>query len=201
MTYHWLGQPGPGNASIWLETAITPTRTILTVEAGPMRLNVTFLSPIEVRCPWRIADRDLNSVYGSPGIGRASRFRSATCTSTARPRTASRIRSSCILILAAVRHLSCRIALIITQYTRISNSEWVTNDLGTGIQWSSSQRSNTVFHQVWSTTSTFTFKDIAEDAIAYHAISSVSASTHSHPIFIISPSVTGAAQPGLGRWN
>jgi hypothetical protein len=48
-TFHWLGSPVPGNASTWISTEITPTRTILTLEAGPMQLNVTFLSPVEVR--------------------------------------------------------------------------------------------------------------------------------------------------------
>ncbi|KAJ6482672.1 hypothetical protein C8R45DRAFT_1099940 [Mycena sanguinolenta] len=49
LTYSWLGIPGVGNASKWLETEITPTRTILTVQAGPVLLNVTFLSPVEVQ--------------------------------------------------------------------------------------------------------------------------------------------------------
>ncbi|KAJ7359962.1 hypothetical protein DFH08DRAFT_685729, partial [Mycena albidolilacea] len=59
LTYHWLGQPGGGNASIWLVTEVTPTRTILIAQAGPMLLNITFLSPVEV-CrlwPWGILCR------------------------------------------------------------------------------------------------------------------------------------------------
>ncbi|KAJ7195683.1 hypothetical protein GGX14DRAFT_674779 [Mycena pura] len=47
VAWHWLGDPGPGNASTWLSTTITPTRTILAIQAGPMQLNVTFLSPVE----------------------------------------------------------------------------------------------------------------------------------------------------------
>ncbi|KAJ7064034.1 DUF1793-domain-containing protein [Mycena amicta] len=47
VAYHWLGNPVPGQASSWRGTTITPTRTILNVQAGPMQLNVTFLSPIE----------------------------------------------------------------------------------------------------------------------------------------------------------
>ncbi|KAJ7775994.1 hypothetical protein DFH07DRAFT_951896 [Mycena maculata] len=47
LAWHWLGDPVPGNASTWISTAVTPTRTILTVQAGPMLLNVTFLSPVE----------------------------------------------------------------------------------------------------------------------------------------------------------
>ncbi|KAJ7189656.1 hypothetical protein GGX14DRAFT_484556 [Mycena pura] len=47
VAWHWMGSPGPGNAGTWLSTAITPTLTILTVQAGPISLNVTFLSPVE----------------------------------------------------------------------------------------------------------------------------------------------------------
>ncbi|KAJ7697167.1 hypothetical protein B0H17DRAFT_978707 [Mycena rosella] len=46
LTWHWLGNP-VGNASTYIGTEITPTRTIITVQAGPMLLNVTFLSPVE----------------------------------------------------------------------------------------------------------------------------------------------------------
>ncbi|KAJ7695284.1 DUF1793-domain-containing protein [Mycena olivaceomarginata] len=120
LAYHWLGDPGPGNASTWLATAVTPTRTILTVQAGPMRLNVTFLSPIEPgdwarqSFPFSYVYLDGKSTDGQPHS--------------------------------------------IQLYSDISGG--------------SSQTSNTVFHQVGSTTPSSTFKDMAEDAIAYYAISS-----------------------------
>ncbi|KAF7325134.1 hypothetical protein MKEN_00557000 [Mycena kentingensis (nom. inval.)] len=44
--YHWIGTPN-GTAATLLDIGITPTRTILSVDAGPMRVNVTFLTPIE----------------------------------------------------------------------------------------------------------------------------------------------------------
>ncbi|KAF7314830.1 hypothetical protein MKEN_00957400 [Mycena kentingensis (nom. inval.)] len=44
--YHWLGA-GPGNGTRFRGATITPTRTIFSMEAGPVSLNVTFLSPIE----------------------------------------------------------------------------------------------------------------------------------------------------------
>ncbi|KAF8180898.1 hypothetical protein K438DRAFT_1768092 [Mycena galopus ATCC 62051] len=47
LTYSWLGNTSVSNAGKWLETEVTPTRTILTVHAGPVLLNVTFLSPVE----------------------------------------------------------------------------------------------------------------------------------------------------------
>ncbi|KAJ7347212.1 hypothetical protein DFH08DRAFT_1001911 [Mycena albidolilacea] len=133
MTYHWLGQPIPGNGSIWLATAVTPTRTILTVQAGPMRLNVTFLSPIEPG-DWARQSFPFSYVYLDGE------------TTDGKPHS-------------------------IQLYSDISG-EWVTNDTGTGIQWSKSQTGNAVFHQVESTTPTSTFKDIAEDATVYYAISS-----------------------------
>ncbi|KAJ7194203.1 hypothetical protein GGX14DRAFT_378230 [Mycena pura] len=47
VAWHWLGDPALGNTSTWLSTTITPTRTVVAVQAGPMLLNVTFLSPVE----------------------------------------------------------------------------------------------------------------------------------------------------------
>ncbi|KAJ7249889.1 hypothetical protein C8J57DRAFT_1355899 [Mycena rebaudengoi] len=47
VAWHWLGAPVPGNASTWLQTEVTPTRTIISVKARPMLLNITFLSPVE----------------------------------------------------------------------------------------------------------------------------------------------------------
>ncbi|KAF8885607.1 hypothetical protein BD779DRAFT_664453 [Infundibulicybe gibba] len=46
VTFEWLGGT-PGNGATLFKTEITPTRTILTLTAGPMDLEVTFLSPIE----------------------------------------------------------------------------------------------------------------------------------------------------------
>jgi hypothetical protein len=46
--YHWLGNYLPVNGSTLLGITVTPTRTILAHQAGPMQFNVTFLSPIEV---------------------------------------------------------------------------------------------------------------------------------------------------------
>lgn len=55
-SYEWLGAATTyGSATNLTATTITPTRTVFTIHAGPMNLNVTFLSPIEVRrhriCP------------------------------------------------------------------------------------------------------------------------------------------------------
>ncbi|KAI0705088.1 hypothetical protein C8T65DRAFT_577862 [Cerioporus squamosus] len=47
-TYGWMGQDGIGNGSATVtDVQITPTRSIFLMQAGPMNLTVTFLSPIE----------------------------------------------------------------------------------------------------------------------------------------------------------
>ncbi|KAL0952529.1 hypothetical protein HGRIS_006790 [Hohenbuehelia grisea] len=48
INYQWLGAMGPvqGDMKV-MNTIITPTRSVLVAEVGPLQLNVTFLSPIE----------------------------------------------------------------------------------------------------------------------------------------------------------
>ncbi|KAJ7927321.1 hypothetical protein B0H13DRAFT_2556868 [Mycena leptocephala] len=133
LTWHWLGNPGPGNASTWLATEVTPTRTILTVQAGPMRLNVTFLSPVEPS-DWTRQSFPFSYVYVD---GKATDGKQHS----------------------------------IQLYSDISG-EWVTNNLGTAIQWNSVTSGNTVYHQVASTAPSSVFDDVAEDSVAYHAIAS-----------------------------
>jgi hypothetical protein len=49
MTYSVLGYPYSINVTSNLtNTVISPTQTLLTVEAGPMQFNLTYLNPIEV---------------------------------------------------------------------------------------------------------------------------------------------------------
>jgi hypothetical protein len=48
-TYSLLGIPSPINVTSNLTNmVISPTQTQLTVEAGPMQFNLTYLNPIEV---------------------------------------------------------------------------------------------------------------------------------------------------------
>lgn len=49
-TYNWMGgDVGPPNSGNVTNVQITPTRSIFTMQAGPMNVTVTYLSPIEVR--------------------------------------------------------------------------------------------------------------------------------------------------------
>ena len=48
-TYTWLGDnANPAIAATVIGRQVTPTRTMFSLQAGPMDINVTFLSPIEV---------------------------------------------------------------------------------------------------------------------------------------------------------
>ncbi|KAJ7911892.1 hypothetical protein B0H13DRAFT_1614136 [Mycena leptocephala] len=130
--FHWLGDLGP-NASTWLATQVTPTRTIFTVKAGPMELNVTFLSPVEPS-NWVRQSFPFSYVYID---GKAT---------DGQPHS-------------------------IQLYSDIS-AEWVSNSLETGIRWNTSQTAHTMYHQVNSTAPTSVFNDVAEDSVAYYAMSS-----------------------------
>lgn len=51
-TFKWLGDvgvPAGLDSTILNNIEITPTRTIMSITAGPIDLNITYLSPIEVR--------------------------------------------------------------------------------------------------------------------------------------------------------
>ena len=52
MTYSFLGNIVPNifNGTVNLTSyTVTPTRTVVSGQAGPMQVNLTFLNPIEVR--------------------------------------------------------------------------------------------------------------------------------------------------------
>ncbi|PIL35879.1 hypothetical protein GSI_01539 [Ganoderma sinense ZZ0214-1] len=46
-TYKWLGMDGSGTPANVTNVQVTPTRTIFVMQAGPMNVTITFLSPIE----------------------------------------------------------------------------------------------------------------------------------------------------------
>ena len=49
MTYKWMGMDGAGTSANVSNIQVTPTRTIFVMQAGPMNVTITFLSPVEVR--------------------------------------------------------------------------------------------------------------------------------------------------------
>jgi hypothetical protein len=46
--YQWLGNASNYNFSSTVANNITPTKTIFTIQAGHMKFNATFFSPVEV---------------------------------------------------------------------------------------------------------------------------------------------------------
>ncbi|KAI1795667.1 hypothetical protein LXA43DRAFT_731775 [Ganoderma leucocontextum] len=47
VTYTWMGQDGVGTAANITNIQVTPTRSIFVMQAGPMNVTVTFLTPVE----------------------------------------------------------------------------------------------------------------------------------------------------------
>ncbi|KAF7304072.1 hypothetical protein MIND_00638700 [Mycena indigotica] len=133
VAYHWLGSPVPGKAATWVSTSITPTRTILNIIAGPMDLNVTFLSPIE---PADLARQSFPFSY------------------------------------VYVDGVSTDGQIYNVQLYADISAEWVTNGMGTAINWQTQQTSNAVYLQVQSTSPSSIFQDVPEDSTAFHAIAS-----------------------------
>lgn len=100
-TYRWLGAPLNMNATTTATPQITPTRTILTVQAGPMQLTATFLTPIEVR---RILSAIIcDSCFHSHRTGSANLCPSPTCLSRCLLRTANPTASRSTQTSAPVR--------------------------------------------------------------------------------------------------
>lgn len=60
-SYRWIGNAASDNTRT-VTSEITPSRSIFRLEAGPIQLNVTYLSPIEVR----LFQRRLKPVVSSP---------------------------------------------------------------------------------------------------------------------------------------
>ncbi|KAF7335620.1 hypothetical protein MVEN_02216900 [Mycena venus] len=147
--HQWLGHYNAENASTLLGITVTPTRTILALQAGPMQLNVTFLSPIEM-------------------IGYASPFHSAIYTWTQFRRTGEKHNIQLYTDINAGAFLF---------YERDDGSScfciaaWVTNSSSTEIEWDSKQTTNAAYLQARSSTPRSTFTDVAEDSLVFHAIS------------------------------
>ena len=77
-TFSWMGQDNIGNGSATItDVQITPTRSIFSMQAGPMNITVTFLSPVEVRTQSSLRAHHMNPLLpGSRMTGSSSRSRS-----------------------------------------------------------------------------------------------------------------------------
>ena len=90
-TYKWMGADGAGIAANVTNVQITPTRSIFVMQAGPMNVTVTYLSPVEVRgFPFRngilrvsTCERTLSPTTGSSSPSRSPTYRWKPSPSTA----------------------------------------------------------------------------------------------------------------------
>ncbi|KAF7308235.1 hypothetical protein HMN09_00671400 [Mycena chlorophos] len=134
VAYRLWGAPRAVNASTWLGTTVTPTRTIFTLQAGPMVLNVTFLSPIEPTDPVK---QSFPGVYVYIDGG------------------ATDGKNHSVQLFSDI------------------SAEWVSNNLATAIDWSTTSTASAIYHQVQPSTLVHTFQDLPEDVVAWHAIALV----------------------------
>ena len=108
---NWLMAPaGQGGLLLYptnvTNRVITPTQITLTVEAGPMQVNVTFFNPVEVLFE---SHRSLNihlHVVSSPEIGSDNQYHSHTFLSRQRHWTMQLIKWKCIRTLTEVREVA-----------------------------------------------------------------------------------------------
>ena len=49
MVYNWMGNDNDGPHANVTSFEITPTRSVFYMQAGPMNLKVSFLSPVEMK--------------------------------------------------------------------------------------------------------------------------------------------------------
>ena len=81
LTYSFLGDVSSNlyNGTVnFTSIAITPTQTVVTAQAGPMQVNLTFLNPIEVRFHSSVNFNVYIRIILSPKIGSGNPSRSHT---------------------------------------------------------------------------------------------------------------------------
>ena len=102
-TYLWMGKDGSELANI-TNIQITPTRTIFVMQAGPMNVTITFLSPVEVRSSRVVMACSLPEDGGaiSPTTGSSSRSRFPTFLWKLDPLTETATLCNCTQILLQV---------------------------------------------------------------------------------------------------
>lgn len=99
-TYLWTGQTETTIEAFSANLSavrITPTRTIFVLQAGPINVTITYLSPIEVRHPaLNHTSHYISSSFTSHPTGYCSPSRSPMCTSRQPRSTAALTRSKFI---------------------------------------------------------------------------------------------------------
>ena len=147
MTFSFLGAVVPeiinGTVNITSLT-VTPTRTIVTGQAGPMQVNLTFLNPIEVRSHSFVTLNIHIRIILSPKIGSNNPSHSHTWLSPQTRRTAHAMLCRCIQTSLEVRPIVLR--SLSSHFSFVL--EWSSGDRTKTISWIPSSNADVVFHTV-----------------------------------------------------
>ena len=112
LTYSFLGAVLPsvinGTTVNLTSHIITPTQTVVTGQAGPMQVNLTFLNPIEVRIHPIVTFNVYIRIILSPKIGSSNPSHSHTWLSPQTRWTVHIMLCRCIQMSAGVRPIALR---------------------------------------------------------------------------------------------
>jgi hypothetical protein len=151
---------------------MTPTQTVVTAQAGPMMVNLTFLNPIEVRFHSFVTFDIYIRIILSPKIGSSNPSHFRTWLSPQPPWTAQVMLCRCIQMLAEVRAIVLRSPSFSPSFV----TEWNSGDRTQTILWTPTSNANVVFHSVTLQTQVKFMEviDQAEWGTLYYAMQAVS---------------------------
>ncbi len=155
-------------------TVITPTQTVVTAQAGPMQVNLTFLNPIEVRFHSSVTFNVYIRIILSPKIGSSNPSHFRTWLSPQRLRMAQVILCRCIQMSLEV----CAIVLRSPPLCPSFVTEWNSGNRTQTILWTPTPNADVVFHSVTLQTQVKFMEviDQAEWGTLYYAMQAVSRS-------------------------
>jgi hypothetical protein len=154
------------------DTTITPTQIVLTTQAGPMKINLTYLNPVEVRLQSSIPFIIHISIFQSPVISSGNLYRFHTSQSLQHRLTIWPIECKCTRTSLEVREVVLRNMSCLVNIT----AEWMSGNRTQGIQWNVTSNTNVIYHTV-TLENPVVFSEVgvqAEWGTLYYAMTSVS---------------------------
>ena len=151
---------------------------MVTAQAGPMQVNLTFLNPIEVRLYSSVTFNVYIRIIVSPKIGSSNPSHSPIWRSPRTPLTARVTLSRCIQMSAEVRPVVLRSPYLLLSLV----TEWNSGNRSQTIQWKSTSNPDVIFHNVTLQTPV-SFKEFMYQArwgALYYAMKAVSDSYQSY---------------------
>jgi hypothetical protein len=123
---------------------VSPSSTILSGQAGPMRVNLTFLNPIEVRFHSSVTFNVYIRTILSPKIGSSNPSHSHICLSPQSHWTAQVIMCRCIQTSVEVLAILLRSLSFLLMFV----TEWMSGDRTQKILWNTTFDSFAIYHNV-----------------------------------------------------